>query len=91
MHVTSGAADAALRAARAKATELNTQMCISIIDSGANSKVFFRMDDAWVGSINISQKKAKTAVLFGSSVENDQAVTQAGVDVLGVNTLPEHP
>jgi uncharacterized protein GlcG (DUF336 family) len=34
-------------------------------DSGANLKAFLRMDDAWVGSIDISIKKAKTACFFG--------------------------
>ena len=141
MHVTSQTAEAAIKAAREKAVELKTQMCIAIVDSGANLKAFFRMDDAWVGSIDISHKKAKTAVYFGmptgeigklsqpgaplfgiehsndglitfpgglpivdehgvlvgaigvsgSSVENDHAVAQAGVDVLGVSSLPEHP
>ena len=39
-------------------------MCIAVVDSGANLKAFLRMDDAWVGSIDIAIKKAKTAVFF---------------------------
>ena len=58
MHVTSQTAEAAIKAAREKAVDLKTQMCIAIVDSGANLKAFFRMDDAWVGSIDIAQKKA---------------------------------
>lgn len=141
MHVTMEHAEAAIEGARKKALELKTQMCIAIVDSGANLKAFLRMDDAWVGSIDISIKKAKTAVFFGmptgaigklsqpggslfgiehsneglitfpgglpivdehgvlvgaigvsgSSVEDDEAVAKAGVDVLGVAELPEHP
>jgi uncharacterized protein GlcG (DUF336 family) len=141
MHVTMEHAEAAISGAREKALELKTQMCIAIVDSGANLKGFLRMDDAWVGSIDIAIKKAKTAVFFGmptgaigklsqpggslygiehsneglitfpgglpivdehgvlvgaigvsgSSVENDDAVAKAGVDVLGVAELPEHP
>lgn len=34
------------------------------LDSGANLKAFRRMDDAWVGSIDVAIKKAKTACLF---------------------------
>lgn len=141
MHVTIANAETAIAAARQKAAELSTKMCIAIVDSGANLKAFHRMDDAWVGSIDIAIKKAKTAVFFamptgqigklsqpggslfgiehsndglitfpgglpivdeegvlvgaigvsGSAVENDHAVALAGVAVIGVSDLPEHP
>jgi uncharacterized protein GlcG (DUF336 family) len=125
MHINLEHAERAIEAARKKAIELKTQMCIAVVDSGANLKAFMRMDDAWVGSIDIAIKKAKTAVFFGmatgllgqlsqpgkplygiehsndglvgaigvsgSIVENDHAVAEAGVKVLGVTELPEHP
>ncbi len=141
MHITMENARAAIEAARKKAVELETQMCIAVVDSGANLKAFVRMDDAWVGSIDIAIKKAKTAVFFmmptgeigklsqpgkplyaiehsneglitfpgglpivdeqgvlvgaigvsGSAVENDNAVAEAGVKVVGVSDLPAHP
>jgi uncharacterized protein GlcG (DUF336 family) len=65
MHVTITEAEVAIDAARKRAAELGTQVCIAIVDSGANLKAFYRMDDAWVGSIDIAIKKAKTAVFFG--------------------------
>ena len=65
MHVTIADAEVAIEAARERALELGTEMCIAIVDSGANLKAFHRMDDAWVGSIDIAIKKAKTAVFFG--------------------------
>jgi uncharacterized protein GlcG (DUF336 family) len=55
---------AAVAAARAKAQEQGTLMDIAIVDAGANLKAFVRMDDAFLGSIDISIKKAKTARLF---------------------------
>jgi uncharacterized protein GlcG (DUF336 family) len=134
MHVNLENAEKAIEAARKKAIELKTQMCIAVVDSGANLKAFLRMDDAWVGSIDIAIKKAKTACFFGmatgpgkplygiehsneglitfpgglpivdadgvlvgaigvsgSAVENDHKVAEAGVKVLGVSELPEHP
>ncbi len=141
MHVTIDNARAAIDAAQKKAVELKTQMCIAVVDSGANLKAFVRMDDAWVGSIDIAIKKAMTAVYFGmptgeigklsqpggslfgiehsneglitfpgglpivdedgvlvgaigvsgSAVENDHAVAEAGVKVVGVSDLPAHP
>ena len=36
-------------------------MCIAVVDSGADLKAFVRMNGAWVGSIDIAIKKAKTA------------------------------
>ncbi|MFX7548994.1 heme-binding protein, partial [Acinetobacter baumannii] len=46
MHVTIEQAEKAIAAARAKAVELGTQMCIAVVDSGGNLKAFYRMDDA---------------------------------------------
>jgi uncharacterized protein GlcG (DUF336 family) len=65
MHVNLESAEKGIEAARKKAKALNTLMCIAVVDSGANLKAFMRMDDAWVGSIDIAIKKAKTACLFG--------------------------
>jgi len=39
-------------------------MDIAIVDAGANLKAFARMDGAWIGSIDIAQKKARTARYF---------------------------
>ena len=65
MHVNLEQAERAVAAMRKKAIELNTKMCIAVVDSGANLKAFLRMDGAWVGSIDIAIKKAKTACFFG--------------------------
>jgi len=53
-----------LQAAVEKAREIDTAMDIAVVDSGANLKAFLRMDDAWLGSIDIAIKKAKTARYF---------------------------
>jgi len=39
-------------------------MNIAIVDAGANLLAFARMDGAWLGSLDISIKKAKTACYF---------------------------
>lgn len=64
MNITLLQAETAVKAAKAKATELNLLMNICIVDSGANLVAFARMDGAWLGSIDISTKKAKTAAWF---------------------------
>ena len=132
MSITLEKAEAAVKAAKEKAVELGTLMNIAIVDAGANLTAFVHMDGAWLGSIDISQKKARTARYFdmptgeigklsqpggslyniehsngglitfpggipingadgdvigaigvsGSTVENDHAVAQAGVDAI---------
>ncbi len=53
-----------VEAARKKAQEINCKMDIAVVDAGANLKAFARMDGAWLGSIDISIKKARTARFF---------------------------
>ncbi|HTN39319.1 MAG TPA: heme-binding protein [Arachidicoccus sp.] len=64
MSITLAQAEKAIVAAKAKAVELGTKMNISIVDAGANILAFVRMDGAWLGSADISLKKAKTARFF---------------------------
>lgn len=84
MHVTIEAAAKAIEAARKKAAGLKTQMCIAVVDSGANLKAFYRMDDAWVGSIDIAIKKAKTAVYFGMPTGQIGKLSQPGGSLYGI-------
>jgi len=51
-------------AAIEKSEQLELKMDIAVVDAGANLKAFVRMDDAWLGSIDISIKKARTARYF---------------------------
>jgi uncharacterized protein GlcG (DUF336 family) len=57
-------AHAITRAAFEKAGQINTKMDIAVVDAGGNLKSFIRMDGAWLGSIDIAQKKARTARYF---------------------------
>ncbi len=57
-------ARAACKAAFAKAEEIGAKMDIAVVDAGGNLKAFERMDGAWLGSIDIAIKKAKTARWF---------------------------
>lgn len=64
MAITLDQAEKAIQAAKAKATEINTRMNIAIVDAGANLVAFARMDNAWLGSVDIAQRKARTARYF---------------------------
>jgi len=68
----------AIAAARAKAQEQGTLMDIAIVDAGANLKAFVRMDDAFLGSIDICIKKAKTARLFNMPTGTLGGLAQPG-------------
>lgn len=64
MNITLEQAESVIKAAKAKAKEIKTLMNIAVVDSGTNLVAFAHMDDAWLGSIDISQKKARTARYF---------------------------
>ncbi len=64
MNITLAQAEAAIAAAKIKATEIDTKMDICVVDAGANLVAFARMDGAWIGSVDISFKKAKTSAWF---------------------------
>ncbi len=64
MSITLEQAEKISAAAKSKATEIGVPMNIAIVDEGANLVSFHRMDNAWLGSIDISIKKAKTARFF---------------------------
>jgi uncharacterized protein GlcG (DUF336 family) len=71
-------ANKAVAAAHAKALEMGVKMNICVVDAGANMKAFARMDDAWLGSIDISHKKAKTARFFNFPTGEIGKLSQPG-------------
>ncbi len=78
MNITLEQAEAAIKAAKAKATEIDTLMNIAVVDSGTNLIAFVHMDGAWLGSIDISQKKARTARYFNMDSGEIGKLSQPG-------------
>ena len=64
MNITLEQAQKIVDAAIQKSKELNVKMDIAVVDAGVNLTAFARMDGAWIGSIDIALKKAKTARYF---------------------------
>lgn len=62
--ITLDQAQAAITAAIKKSQEIGTAMDIAIVDAGGNLTAFAKEDGAWQGSIDIAQKKARTARYF---------------------------
>lgn len=61
-----------------KSEELGLRMNIAVVDVGGNLKAFARMDGAWLGSIDISVKKARTSRLFDMPTGDIGALSQPG-------------
>lgn len=71
-------AQAAVSAAVEKSRSMNVKMDIAVVDAGANLKAFARMDDAWLGSIDIAIKKARTARFFNMNTGDIGGLSQPG-------------
>jgi uncharacterized protein GlcG (DUF336 family) len=84
MHVGFDEARRAIEGAYRKAEEIGTRMCIAVVDSGGNLKAFMRMDDAWVGSIDVAIKKAKTALFFAMPTGQIGKLSQPGQPLYGI-------
>ena len=76
--ITMNQAHEVITAALKKAEEIGTKMDIAVVDAGANLKAFIRMDDAWIGSIDIAIKKAKTARYFDMPTGEIGKLSQPG-------------
>jgi uncharacterized protein GlcG (DUF336 family) len=82
--VTLQQAQLAIEAAKAKAREQGTLMDIAVVDAGGNLKAFARMDGAFLGSIDISIKKARTARFLNMSTKELGDLSQVGQPLFGI-------
>ena len=78
------AAEKIVVAGKKKATEINTRMDIAVVDAGGNLKTFVRMDGAWLGSIDISIRKARTARWFDMNTGEIGKLSQPGSPLFGI-------
>ncbi len=78
MNVTLAQAETIIAAAKKKATEIDTKMDICVVDAGSNLVAFARMDGAWIGSVDIAIKKARTAAWFMMDTQALSPLVQPG-------------
>ena len=78
------AAERIVAAAKQKAAEINTKMDIAVVDAGGNLKAFVRMDGAWLGSIDIAQRKARTSRWFDMDTGVIGTLSQPGGPLYGI-------
>jgi uncharacterized protein GlcG (DUF336 family) len=73
-----------IEAAKSKAEELNIKEDIAVVDAGGNLKAFARMDGAWLGSIDIAMRKARTARFFDTESAKLGKMSQPGQPLYGI-------
>jgi uncharacterized protein GlcG (DUF336 family) len=78
MSITLEQAEQLSKAAKDKAKAIGVPMNIAIVDEGANLVAFHRMDNAWLGSVDIAIKKAKTARFFDMNSGEIGKLSQPG-------------
>lgn len=74
-----------IAAASKKAEELGQPMNIAVVDAGGNLLAFERMENAWLGSIDIAQKKAFTSRAFDISTKDLGTHSQSGNQFFGIH------
>jgi uncharacterized protein GlcG (DUF336 family) len=82
--VTLDAAEAVLAAAKRKAVEIGQPMNIAVVDAGARLVAFVRMDGAILASIDISRRKAETAMMLKMDTRDVGPLTQPGAPLWGL-------
>jgi uncharacterized protein GlcG (DUF336 family) len=74
-----------IEAAEKKAHEIGQPMNIAVADAGGNLVAHVRMDGAWMGSVDISIKKAWTSRAFDISTKDLAPLAQPGKDFFGIH------
>ena len=74
-----------IAAAEKKADEIGQPMNIAVADAGGNLVAHVRMDNAWIGSIDISIKKAWTSRAFDITTKDLADNSQSGDQFFGIH------
>src|SRR6201989_2067448 len=74
-----------IAAAEKKAQEIGQPMNIAVADEGGNLVSHVRMDGAWIGSIDISIKKAWTSRAFDIATKDLATHSQSGNQFFGIH------
>ena len=83
--VTLPEARAIIAAATAKAEEIGQPMNIAVVCAGGHLLAFERMHNAWIGSVDIAQKKAWTSRAFDIETGTLGTLSQSGDQFFGIH------
>jgi uncharacterized protein GlcG (DUF336 family) len=78
-------ARAIIAAAEKKAEEIGQPMNVAVVYEGGNLLAFERMPNAWLGSIDIAQKKAWTSRAFDIETGDLGKQSQSGDQFFGIH------
>jgi len=74
-----------IASAEKKAVEIGQPMNIAVADEGGNLVAHVRMDGAWLGSVDISIKKAYTSRAFDVATKDLATHSQSGGQFFGIH------
>ncbi len=74
-----------IAAAEKKSNEIKQPMNVAVVDAGGNLVAFARMEDAWLGSIDIAINKAFTARAFNLPTIDLAGNAQPGQQFYGIH------
>ena len=74
-----------ISAAEKKALEIGQPMSIGVADEGGNIVAHIRMNNAWIGSIDVSMKKAYTSRAFDIETVDLAKHSQSGGQFFGIH------
>ena len=74
-----------IAAAEKEAERQGQPMNVAVVDAGGNLVAHVRMDGAWMGSVDISIKKAWTSRAFDVDTKSLAKLTQPGEDFYGIH------
>ncbi len=74
-----------IAAAQKKADDIGQPMNIAVADAGGNLVAHVRMDNAWLGSVDISINKAFTARAFDIATKDLAGESQPGKQFYGIH------
>lgn len=74
-----------IAAAEKKAAEIGQPMNIAVVDHGGNLVAHVRMDNAWIGSVDISINKAWTSRAFDITTKDLGKNSQSGDQFFGIH------
>lgn len=85
MALTLADARTAIAASEAKAEEIGVPMNVAVVDAGGNLVSHIRMDDAWMGGIDVSINKAFTSRAFDIQTKDLGESAQPSQQFFGIH------
>src|SRR5256885_3936295 len=76
----------AIEAGKDKAAQLGIAFTITIVDAGGHLVALCRMDGAALGSVEASQSKARTSVMFATPTRDLAGAVQPGAPMFGIDS-----